>query len=119
MPSANRVEINLGNRLAQGFGVITTVKMFVGNVVKRHLLRTNEASKAYLRWFQCKFSCQRIHHQFKRETNASPSDAAIREDGRFIGGDGIGTAAIPFEVIQAGQYADYLCGFQARREGVR
>ena len=115
---ADLFQTNLIDGTAQSFGVVARIKMFVGDVVKRHLLRAHEVFHAHVRWLHVQLSGDRIDHQLHRKTNPGSRNTAIGQDRRFVGGNRICLAAVFLKVVHPGQDARHLCRFQASRKWI-
>ncbi len=106
------------NRLAQCLGIVAAIKVFVGDVVERHLLGANQRLHAQFVGFNTGGVRQVVEQQFKCKTHTGSRHAPVRQNGAFVGGYRVRFAVVRREVVRAGQNTAHLAGFKARRERV-
>ena len=115
---ADFIEPDGGDGAAQGLGIVAGVEVALGDVVEGHLLGPHQALEAQLAGLDADLAGQRIKRHLQREAHAGASHAAVGEDGRLVGGDRVGAAAVVREVVEARQDRAHLPRLQARRERI-
>ncbi len=115
---ADTGDIDGGEGAAHRFGIIAAIKMFVRDVVERHLLRAHQVAQPHLARLQTGGRSNRIQHDLQREADAGARHPPIRQDRTLVGGHRIGAAAIGRHLVRTRQDARDLRGFQTRGERI-
>ena len=93
--------------------------MFLGDVVKRHLLGSYQISSAHLVRLDAGLVRDSVEQEFEGETHAGARYPAIRQDRTFVGSDREGATPVGRKIIRSRKNARHLRGFQAGGERVR
>jgi hypothetical protein len=115
---SRRASRPIASTALEGLRIVAGIEVSLGDVVERHLLRPHQAAHAQLRGLDAKVARQRVEGHLERKADAGARDAAIGQNRRLVGCDGIRAAVIVREVVEAGENAADLPRFEARRERV-
>ena len=117
LPRAHGGEPDLLGGDVEALGKVAAVVMLLRHVVVRHRRRGHEILAPHLHGLAPDRARDGIHGELDREAHAGAGHAAIGREGRLVGRDRVGLAAIAVEVVGPRQVAAGLGRLEAGREG--